>query len=266
MISVVIPAYNSRDTICDCIDSVLGQTRQDLIKEIIVVNDGSTDDTAECIRKKYFDNKKIELIEKENGGVSTARNKGIKVARGKWVALLDSDDIWLPNKIEEQWKQVEKHPEIQFIGCNRNQENLHYGTKVTDELYCLNLKQILIKMWPHTSTALIRRSVFKEVGLFNEKQKYAEDGEMWNRIAIRYPLYYIPQSLEIAGGNKVSFGVSGLSANLEAMYLGNVRNIKRLLKKKKITPGFYSFLRAFYWAKYIRRILITKHNQKKTES
>lgn len=265
MISVVIPAYNSRDTICDCIDSVLSQTRLDLIQEIIVVDDGSTDGTHDVVQKKYAGNEKIKLLHKKNGGVSTARNAGIKAAAGDWIALLDSDDVWHPQKIEKQWKQIQKDPSIKFIGCNRNQENLHYGTKVTDDLYKLNLKQILIKMWPHTSTALIHKSVFKEVGLFNVKQKYAEDGELWNRISLKYPLYYITESLEIAGGNKVSFGVKGLSANLQAMYEGNVRNITRLWRKKYISTGFYHFLRLFYWAKYLRRIVITKHNQVKTQ-
>lgn len=263
MISVVIPAYNSRDTVGDSIDSVLNQTRSDLIDEIIVVDDGSTNDTFSYVKDKYADDEKVKLIHKENGGVSTARNAGIKASKGEWIALLDSDDVWLPQKIEKQWEQIEKLPEIRFIGCNRNQENLHYGTKVTEDLYKLNLKQILIKMWPHTSTALIHRSVLKKVGLFNEKQKYAEDGELWNRISIYFPLYYIPESLEIAGGNKVSFGVKGLSANLKAMYEGNVINIKRIRKRKQINTGFYVFLRLYYWAKYIRRIVITKHNQEK---
>ena len=190
-VSIIVPVYNGESRLRRCVESILHQDYPDL--EVILVDDGSRDGSLSIMEEYARLDNRVKAIHKENGGVSTARNAGIKAARGKWIALLDSDDVWLPNKIEAQWKQIEKHPEIKFIGCNRNQENLHYGTKVTDELYRLNLKQILIKMWPHTSTALIRRSVFKETGLFNEKQKYAEDGEMWNRIAIIYPLYYIPQ-------------------------------------------------------------------------
>lgn len=261
MISVVIPAYNSSQTIRKCVESVLNQSREDLIDEIIVVNDGSTDDTVSIVEELEKSDKRIILITKENGGVSTARNAGIKTAKSEWVALLDSDDVWLPKKIEEQWKQIQLHPEIKFIGCNRNKEDVHIGTKVNNSLYKLNVKQLLIKMWPHTSTALIKRKVFEKVGLFNEGMRYAEDGEMWNRIAIHYSLYYIPVSYEIAGGNKLQFGESGLSANLKGMYEGNVYNIKQLKAEKVISLNYYLFLRVFFYLKYIRRILITKYKK-----
>jgi glycosyltransferase involved in cell wall biosynthesis len=257
MITVVIPAYNSSNTIVECIESVLNQTRVDLIEKIIVVNDGSTDDTVSKVQELASENKKIQIITQKNGGVSTARNAGIKASDSEWIALLDSDDVWLPEKIEAQWKEIEAHPEIKFIGCNRNKENVHTGTKISKFLYKLNLKQLLIKMWPHTSTALINHEVFQNVGFFNEKMRYAEDGEFWNRIAIQYPLYYIPVSYEIAGGNKLQFGESGLSANLRGMHDGNISNLKTLKAKRKISIPFYVFLRLFYQAKYLRRIVIT---------
>lgn len=262
MISVIIPAYNCEKTIEDTVDSVLNQTRFDLIDEIIVVNDGSTDNTEKLIETKYEDTI-VRLINKKNGGVSAARNIGIKNANSKWIALLDSDDVWMPEKIEKQWELIEKYPEIKFIGCNRNKENVHIGTKVDDNLYKLSFKQLLMKMWPHTSTALINKEVFHEVGFFNEQMRYAEDGELWSRIALKYPLYYISLSYEIAGGNKLPFGESGLSANLKGMYEGNVKNIINLLSDKNISLRFYMFLRLFYWAKYIRRIIITKYNEKR---
>lgn len=263
MISVVIPAYNSESTIAESIESVLKQTRSDLVEEILVINDGSTDGTVKVVEKICSVDRRIRIITKRNGGVSSARNVGIKAAIGNWVALLDSDDVWLPSKLEKQWAEINNNNNIAFIGCNRNDENLHYGSKVGENLYCLSLSQLLIKMWPHTSTALIRNDVFKDVGYFNEKMQYAEDGEMWTRIAIKYPLYYVSESLEIAGGNKASFGESGLSANLKGMYNGNVSSIIELHNKRHISTAFYVFLRLFYWAKYIRRIIITKRNKVK---
>ena len=263
MISVVIPAYNCASTIGESIDSVLSQTRVDLVEEILVVNDGSKDNTAELVEKLYSKDTRVKLISKENGGVSTARNAGIRAAKGKWIALLDSDDVWLPEKLEKQWAEIENNKDIVFIGSNRNQEDLRYGTKVNDHLYKLDLKQLLIKTWPHTSTALIRRDVFDTVGYYNEQMRYSEDAELWNRIALKYPLYYVAESLEIAGGSKVSFGVSGLSANLKGMYDGSVRNLRDLYKKKEISASFYAFLRAYYWAKYLRRICITGINKKR---
>lgn len=263
MISVIIPAYNSKKVIAETIDSVLAQTRVDLIDEIIVVNDGSTDGTGDFVRETY-PNSIVSVLDKTNGGVSTARNEGIKRARNEWIALLDSDDVWLPKKIEKQWNQIGKNGQIKFIGCNRNTENLHYGTKIEKNIYKLSLNHILIKMWPHTSTALIHKSVFERVGYFNENQKYAEDGEFWIRIAMHYPLYYISESLEIAGGNKVSFGVSGLSANLKAMHEGTVNNIRTLYSNNEIKYIFYVCLKVYYYIKYIVRICITRYNRSKS--
>ena len=101
MISVVIPVYNCEDTIIQCIQSVIDQTRFDLIDEIIVINDGSTDGTIDKINEIFTTNK-IRIISKLNGGVSSARNLGIKNSSSDWIALLDSDDVWVKDKIEQQ--------------------------------------------------------------------------------------------------------------------------------------------------------------------
>ena len=109
MFSVVIPAYNCEKTIERVLDSVMAQTRFDLITEIIVINDGSTDNT-DAIIKDYIKRKqgnKINYIIQENHGVSYTRNKGIRIAEGEWIALLDSDDIWNPVKIERQYEVIE---------------------------------------------------------------------------------------------------------------------------------------------------------------
>lgn len=262
MISVIIPMYNSKDTITDCINSVLNQTRADLIAEIIVIDDASKDESAILVEKNFRNNNKIQMIHnKENSGVSAARNAGIKAARSEWIALLDADDIWFPDKIEKQWEQIVKYPKIQFLGSNRNNENIHWGKRLNADLYALNLKHILIKNWPHTSTVLIRKKIFKEVGLFNEKMRYAEDAEMWNRIACKYPLFYIPVSCELAGGNKMQFGEKGLSANLKGMHKGYIHNLKMLKKKCVISVWFYLFLKFYNNVKYLRRILITYINK-----
>lgn len=261
MISVVIPAYNCEKTIEGCIKSVLQQTRVDLITEIIVVNDGSVDGTVDAIQRAFENNSLIKIISQQNGGVASARNKGIINAQGEWIALIDADDCWLPEKIEKQWRKISHHREIVFIGGNRNEEIIQYGEKVEDDLYRLSLKQLLIKMWPHTSTALIKKEVFQNVGMYNQTMRYYEDGELWCRIALKYDLYYITDSCEIAGGNKRSFGESGLSANLKEMQKGCIKNIKLLRSSSAITNLEYLSLFLLYQAKYIRRIAITKLNK-----
>ena len=103
-ISVIIPAYNSEKTIVKALDSVRKQTSSQYIKEVLVINDGSTDNTKKIVEnyKEEYDTFPIQLINKDNGGVSTARNRGLSLAQGNWIALLDSDDEWVLNKIELQ--------------------------------------------------------------------------------------------------------------------------------------------------------------------
>lgn len=257
MISVVIPAYNAEDTIIDCLHGVLEQTRADLIEEILIIDDGSKDNTVEVINSNITDNR-VKVISKENGGVSTARNLGIKTAKAEWIALLDSDDVWKPNKIEKQIEAIKKYPDISFIGANRNAENVKMGKRIEGNLYSLTLRNILVKNWPHTSTALIKKSVFDEVGLFDENMRYAEDGNMWNKIAMRHPLYYIAESLEIAGGNKRVYGEKGLSSNLKGMYEGNIHNLRVLRKQKTIGKIEYYGWRALFDLKYVKRIILTR--------
>jgi Predicted glycosyltransferases len=260
MISVVIPMYNSKDTIFDSIDSIINQSRYDLIREIIVVDDGSTDGSSQFVSEHYAENKKIKVIRKKNGGVSSARNAGVQSALSEWIAFLDSDDIWLEEKIRVQWEAVTAHPEIMFIGSNRNKENIHWGRKYDDnrKIYSIDLTHLLIKNWPSPSSVLIKKELLNITGLYDESMQYAEEGDLWNRIAILNELYYIADIYIITGSQKISFGESGLSANLKKMYQGNIRNIKLLKEKNKISFKLYIFLRIFYGIKQIRRIVITK--------
>lgn len=262
MISVVIPAYNAQETIVDCINGVLKQTREDVIEEIIVVDDGSKDNTVRLIESNIND-ERVRIISKENGGVSTARNIGIRNAKSEWIALLDSDDVWTPTKIEKQIEAIKKHPEIFFIGTNRNRENVRMGKRVDTNIYRLGLRSILIKNWPHTSTVLIKNKVFNDVGLFDEKMRYAEDGNLWNRIVIKYPLYYIAETLEIAGGNKMAYGEKGLSSNLKGMHEGNIHNLRCLKNESVIGTFEYWCWRIYFNIKYIKRIIVTKVLSKK---
>src|SRR5690554_8078017 len=105
MISVIIPMYNAEKTILNALNSIKNQTYKDDF-EILVVNDGSIDKSVDCVEKFKKENPewKIELIHQTNQGVSSARNKGLKVAKGEYIAFLDADDEWLPEKTEKQMK------------------------------------------------------------------------------------------------------------------------------------------------------------------
>ena len=259
-ISVVIPMYNSEDTIISTLDSIKNQTAFNQIKEVIIVNDGSTDDSLDLVKEYYEKNEQMPLviIDKPNGGVSSARNAGIKAAKGEWIALLDSDDGWLPKKIEIQIKTIKEHPEIDFLGGDIDGRGLKVLWKKISGLYKANVKDVCLKMFPQTSTAVFRRSIFKQIGGYDENQRYAEDGNYFLKICSHYNYYHLPIQMVCYGGGKAGFGFSGLSANLKKMYEGNIKNIKELKRDSIINNSFYVFLRVFYWVKYMRRIIITK--------
>ena len=116
MISVIIPLYNAENTILAALDSVKNQ-EGDFDFEIMVVNDGSTDKSAEKVQQFIDENPQlnIQLIHQDNKGVSSARNAGLRLANGEWVAFLDSDDVWLPHKTKVMMKVLTENPEIDFL-------------------------------------------------------------------------------------------------------------------------------------------------------
>ncbi|MBU3178168.1 glycosyltransferase family 2 protein [Clostridium estertheticum] len=259
-ISVIIPMYNSEITIISTLDSIKNQTAFDQIDEIIVINDGSIDNSLNLVEKYIEANKKmpIVVIDKLNGGVSSARNAGMKLAKSEWIALLDSDDEWLPKKIEMQMETIKEHPEIEFLGGNIDNKELKILWKKIDYLYKANVKDVCLKMFPQTSAAIFKRYIFEEIGGYDENQSYAEDGNYFFKICANYNYYHLPIQMVYYGGGKPGFGYSGLSANLKKMHEGCIKDIKELKRDLVISSGFYAFLRVFYWAKYVRRIVITK--------
>ena len=142
-ISIIIPLYNSKRTIISAVESILNQTYQKPI-EIVIVNDGSSDGCdklVEDIIDKNSTNRVIKLINKENGGVSSARNRGVKESSGAWKGFLDSDDIWLPEKLERQMAEIEKNPNIEFIGTNKDDNIYPFYQKSKSKIYTLNVKE-----------------------------------------------------------------------------------------------------------------------------
>jgi glycosyltransferase involved in cell wall biosynthesis len=262
-ISVVIPMYNSENTIIATLDSIKAQTDFKDILEVLVVNDGSIDNSLDLVKKYSIINgdMPITIIDKPNGGVSSARNVGMKMARGDFIALLDADDVWLPEKISLQMDILKANSSIDFLGCNTNEKSLWILFKRIDKLYKANIKDICIKSFPQTSGAIFKRSIINEIGYFDEKQSHGEDMNYFNKICSKFNYFQLPVYLVCYGGGKRPFGDKGLSANLKKMHEGYIKNIKELREDLIISSEFYMFLRIFYWMKYIRRIIITKIKQ-----
>lgn len=195
-VSVVIPTYNRATLISQTLDSVLAQTYKDT--EVIVVDDGSTDDTS-AVLSTYLG--QIAVIRQANQGLSGARNAGIAKAKGEFVAFLDSDDLWLPEKLEKQITLLESRSELKWaytdiIAFEHDSGQPLYMLGRTVKLHQGDvLDELLFDDFIASPTPLIRREVFDEVGLFSDNTVVAEDWDMWLRIAARYPVGLIAAPL-----------------------------------------------------------------------
>ncbi|MGO9245442.1 MAG: glycosyltransferase family 2 protein [Verrucomicrobiia bacterium] len=188
LVSVVIPTYNYGRYICETVESALGQTYSPI--EIIVVDDGSTDDTRECLAA-YGD--RIRYIHQQNRGLSAARNTGIQAAQGKFVALLDSDDLWLPDKLERQVTVGIHQPDIGLVATDRfaideTGRRLDYvAESCSRDGFCeLTARDLLEFAAFSPSSVLARRDCLLMMGGFNVGLTAVEDMEMWVRIAVRF--------------------------------------------------------------------------------
>jgi len=228
-ISVIIPTYNRKNTLPRAVESVLNQTYKPV--EIIVVDDGSTDGTKEWFSEMY---PLVHYIYQVNSGVSSARNTGINSARGDWIALLDSDDEWLPDKLELQVKLLQNNAELRFCHTNEiwirngvriNQMKKHqkYGGNIFKK--CLDICRI------SPSSSLFHTSVIKDVGLFDESLDVCEDYDLWLRITAKYPVLFLDQPLiKKFGGH-----TDQLSRVFGGIEQYRIRSLEKILTSKSLS-------------------------------
>lgn len=257
-VSVVIPVYNSENTIVQVLDSVKEQSALKSILEIIIVNDGSVDKSEQIINQYCADNPELTIryFYQKNKGVSAARNKGIIEAKGELIALLDSDDIWHSDKLEKQLKVFKDKPEVVFLGTGYMDKPFKRKGRVITELYCADLFDILWSFFPVTPSVVFRKSAIEKVGLFDENQKYCEDINYYLKFAIHYNYYYLPEKLVDIDIGKEFHGEKGLTSNLEGMHSGEMKNLQELYQDKHISSMMYAFFYVFLNLKYIRRLIV----------
>ena len=170
MFSVIIPAYNSENTIEKALDSLRNQTKPELIREVIVINDGSADATADKVeqyKKRESCNLNIILYNQQNAGVAAARNAGIRMATADYLAFLDSDDCWAPEKLEWQEKNLKENPQIDLLCGGLEEGPLRIFLRKDYLLHRLSLKEYCTKSVIFTSTVVIRRARVKDAGYFD---------------------------------------------------------------------------------------------------
>ncbi len=212
LVSVVIPAYNAAHTLGRTLESVVAQTYRPL--EVIVVDDGSEDDTARVVDDAAVEASPkgvpVRYIHQSNGGPARARNTGTGAARGEFVAYVDADDIWTPEKTAKQMAVFREFPDVALVftdaevsrtrdgqsGVFRVFEKLDLGPAYFGHASLIEdpLGKLLEKNFVPTSSVMIRRGCLEAHGLrFNVETKGVEDWELWLDLAIHYPFGYVPE-------------------------------------------------------------------------
>lgn len=197
-VSVIIPTYNRAHVLERALTSVFKQTKA--AYEIIVIDDGSTDKTQALLGR--FSGQ-IVVIYQENRGVSAARNRGIEKAMGDWIAFLDSDDAWLPNRLEVQCTAIKLFPQSHII--HSDEIWIRNGVRVNPCKHHQKrggriFKHCLPRCVVSPSAVLMDRQVFEDIGLFDEHLPACEDYDLWLRIALTYNFHYCDEALIIKYG------------------------------------------------------------------
>ena len=209
MFSIIIPLYNKAAYIEKALQSVLSQTFKEF--ELIVVDDGSTDNSLEIVQK--FKNSKVQIIEQANSGVSTARNNGVRLAKYDYIAFLDADDWWAPDFLLEMKDLITDFPEAVLFSSSyfkvKNGKNIPAKIGVSAGFergyfdYCKTYSASLyMPVW--TGAAILKKSVYEEMNGFKPTLKLGEDFDLWLRVALKYkvallnkPLAYYNQDVDL---------------------------------------------------------------------
>ena len=227
-VTVIIPTFNRGYCLAESIQSVLRQGFTDF--DLIVVDDGSTDNTPE-IMDQFPGVQQIRL--EENRGVSFARNQGIAVAKGEWIAFLDSDDLWEKKKLATQMKWVESHSDHHVIytdeiwvrnGVRVNAMKKH--RKYSGDIFCYCLPLCIVS----PSSVLLHTELLNEVGGFDESMPVCEDYDLWLRIAKRFPFHFIEEKLIVKRGGHED----QLSRKFWGMDRWRVHALEKLLQENRI--------------------------------
>ena len=233
-VSVIIPTYNREKFISECVQSVLGQTLP--AREIIIVDDGSTDATYNILRDLGFNSlstKKTVLryFFQQNRGVSSARNLGIKEARSEYIALLDSDDLWLKSKLDRQVSAFQNDTQSSRL-CHTDEIWIRNGVRVNQhkkhKKHGGNVFQSCLKLCCISpSSAMMHRSVFEDFGFFDEDLPACEDYDFWLRYSAKEDVNFIDEPLIIKKGGH-SDQLSGAHWGMDRF---RIYSIEKILKE-----------------------------------
>ncbi|MBR4590945.1 MAG: glycosyltransferase family 2 protein [Bacteroidaceae bacterium] len=266
LISVIIPVYNSSSTIVRCVESVvisLDKVTNDY--EIICVDDGSSDDSLHLLNEIALQNHRIIVIHQENAGAAVARNTGLNMAKGDYIAFNDSDDEWLENHFEVLLYYLKKFPEVDCISANHDKEKLSTFllTKYNESLYKVTLNSQQFKSRFSPPNSMMKREIIDGGIRFDSKLKGSEEFFFYNCILYKYNCFFLNKKTAQSILHKKRYGECGLSGNLKEMEKGELYSIRYARKKLGLSFVVYCMAMCFSVLKYFRRIVIVKLRKKR---
>jgi len=239
-VSVIIPTYNRRNCITIALNSVVAQSYKDY--EIIVVDDGSTDDTTEVLAPYRGT---LRYFYQENRGIAGARNRGIREAKGEYIAFLDSDDYWVPEKLARQVACFSENPHYGMVAtrCSSISPKGKFRKKNRPGKSGWILLDLFNANFIRTSSAMITRECLESVGLFDESLPECEEYDLWLRIAAHYPIGFINDPLTVYLDNPWGTSTDSLFGRLQRLkvlekdYLREA--IPLALYRKRLANNYY---------------------------
>lgn len=233
-VSVVIPAFNAERTIERALASVEAQTVAP--KEIIVVDDGSRVPVASVLRNP---SSRVRVVRQANAGAAAARNAGIREASGAWIAFLDADDVWLPNRLDVQLRAIERHPDLGFVWGFYYVHLVETGAETLTRSRCQpNARVVLspeeafrVAYRVQTSTVLARRRLLLETP-FDASLRTAEDRDVWIRLFLRAPALCVGTPIAIHNEHESSLSNADIDCDARNM-LRVIARYERLLGPKQ---------------------------------
>lgn len=281
-LSVVIPFYNSGKTARESIASVFTEIEnlyqdkkltkifslEDTISEIICCNDGSVDGTAEYLDEiSSFDFGsgkssfiEIKVMHLKNGGAASARNAGLDVCRGAYIAFNDSDDMWIKDSLVKRLSILSEEPNADLITANHEYEvqGLPKLAKANSHvnLYYISLNDQLYKNYYTTQNSIMKRRIIDSGIRFKNGMRYSEEVYFFFQIVDRYKCIFLNERMSKSVTNKERFGESGLSGNLREMEKGELKSLKLAYKELGVPFTKYCGACIYSVLKYFRRILI----------
>lgn len=256
LISIVMPCYNAEKTLKKSLDSIFAQSFQDF--KVYCVNDGSTDQTPQILNQLALLYKNLHVIHQNNQGQTKAKNAALKICQGRYIAFLDSDDLWDEDKLLFQYALMKKDESIGLCytnGCYIDEDDMPQGKIGYNQALQGNcLKSLLLGNAIVASSVMIRADLLKRVGLFDEKLTACENWELWTRIASVSRLAIIDKPLTFyrRHGNNMSHNIEKMRKNRLYVVSKNSHIYrKKLTNYQAITKEAYYRAYQFFGENYL---------------